>query len=99
MYQNVSRLENSSMKSDHRPFKETQIFDWDTEPKEERPSEFHTTGFSTASGYYHSMSDARPRARPRRSSRFGIAPLIVGLLAAIALGSIGVEWLAHLLRG
>ena len=79
-------------------FKETQFFDWDTEPKEERPSEFHTTGFSTASGYYHSLGDATVAPRPRRSRSNGHAPLIIGLLAVIAVGTVAVYWLAHWLR-
>ena len=79
-------------------FKETQFFDWDTEPKEERPSEFHTTGFSTASGYYHSLGDAAVAPRPRRSRSSGHATLIVGLLAVIAIGTVAVYWLARWLR-
>lgn len=79
-------------------FKETQFFDWDTEPKEERPSEFHTTGFSTASGYYHSLSDAAAAPRPRRSRSNGRTTLIIGLLAVIAVGTIAVYWLARWLH-
>ena len=80
-------------------FKETQFFDWDTEPKEERPSEFHTTGFSTASGYYHSLGDSAAAPRPRRSSRSsGNTTLIIGLLAVIAVGTVAVYWLAQWLR-
>ena len=80
-------------------FKETQFFDWDTEPKEERPSEFPTTGFSTASGYYHSLGDAAVTPRTRRPrSNGGHAPLIIGLLAVIAVGTVAVYWLAHWLR-
>ena len=80
-------------------FKDTQFFDWDTEPKEERPSEFHSTGFSTASGYYHSLGDATVAPRPRRSrSDGGHAPLIIGLLTVIAVGTVAVYWLAHWLR-
>jgi hypothetical protein len=76
-------------------FKETQFFDWNTEPKEERPSEFHTTGFSTASGYYHSLGDA---AVPRRSRSKGHTTWIIGLLAVIAVGMVAVYSLAHWLR-
>jgi len=80
-------------------FKETQFFDWDTEPKEERPSEFQPTGFSTASGYYHALGDSAAAPRLRRSSRpNGNTTLIIGLLAVIAAGTVAVHWLAQWLR-
>ena len=38
-------------------FKDTQIFDWESEPHDERPSEFaQSTGYSVLSGY-HVMPD------------------------------------------
>jgi len=88
------------MQTRPRAFKETQLFDWETEPKEERPSEFQSTGFSNVSGYSHAVGDARramPRGRARRRGSFGT--LIVSLLAVIGVGTIGVHWLAQLLHG
>jgi hypothetical protein len=87
------------MKKHDLAFKETQFFEWDSEPKAERPSEFHTTGFSTASGYYHSLGEPGRTAPARRSHRSGSAMLILGLMAAIGLGTLGVLWLAQVLRG
>jgi len=84
------------MKRTPQAFKETQLFDWDSEPQSERPSEFHSTGFSTASGYYHSLGDGSARAKVKRKGRYG--PLTAGLLVIICVGWAGVEFLAHLLR-
>lgn len=80
-------------------FKDTQVFDWDSEPKDERPSEFHTTGFSTASGYYHALEDTGRTAPIRNSHRNAKAILLLGLATAIGIGSVGLLWLAQLLRG
>ena len=83
----------------NRPaFKETQMFEWDSEPKNERPSEFHTTGFSTASGYYHSLSGPSRTAPTRRSDRSSTAMLVLSLMAVIGIGTLGVLWLAQVLR-
>lgn len=87
------------MKKHDLAFKETQFFEWDSEPKTERPSEFHTTGFSTASGYYHPLSQPGRTARARRSPRRGSVMLVLGLMAVIGLGTVGVIWLAQMLRG
>lgn len=84
------------MKRTQPAFKETQLFDWDSEPQSERPSEFHSTGFSTASGYYHSLGEGSTRAKAKRKSSYG--PLIAGLLVFVGVGWAGVEFLAHLLR-
>ena len=53
-------------------FKTTQVFDWEAEPKDERPSEFvPSTGFSSLSGYYSMPPDARVMRHNRRSSGGG----------------------------
>jgi hypothetical protein len=86
------------MKRDPFAFKETQLFDWDTEPKQERPSEFQSTGFSTASGYHHSLGEAC--ARPARRHRSGsVARLALALVFAIGVGSAGLVWVVHLVKG
>jgi hypothetical protein len=87
------------MKKHDLTFKETQFFEWDSEPKAERPSEFHTTGFSTASGYYHTLGGPGRTAPARQSHRSGAAILFLGIMAAIGLGTAGVVWLAQVLRG
>ena len=88
------------MKKKNFAFKNTEFFEWDSEPKTERPSEFHTTGFSTASGYYHTLSEPSHRTAPARNSRrSGAVMLILGLLVAIGLGTAGIIWLTRMLHG
>lgn len=79
-------------------FKETQIFGWDQEPKEDRPSEFiPSTGYSSLSGYYSMPDSAGVAVRGRRRGRFN--GLIVASLAVVGLGAAGLIGLLHLLRG
>jgi hypothetical protein len=79
-----------------RPFKESQVFDWGAEPKDERPSEFvPSTGYSALSGYY-AMPDVRG-ARPRQ--RRGISGLLIATAIVVATGTAGLLGLLHLLRG
>lgn len=76
-------------------FKDTQVFDWDAEPKDERPSEFvPTTGYSSLSGY-HTLTEAGPyRRRPSRGMPvLAVAVIVVGLGAAALFGFL------HLLKG
>ena len=96
---NVSIFDNSAMSKNHPDFKTTQIFDWDSEPKDERPSEFHSTGFSTASGYYHSLDGLERTAPARKPRGNAITILLLGLVTAIGIGTVGVLWLAQFLRG
>lgn len=95
----ASATDNPVMKKNSLAFKETQLFEWDSEPKDERPSEFHTTGFSSASGYYHSLGGPVRAAPARQSSLSGKAMLLLGLTAALGVGAVAVLWLAQLLRG
>jgi len=87
------------MSKKRHDFKTTQIFDWESEPKSERPSEFHTTGFSTASGFYHSLDGPERTAPARKPQRNALAILLLGLATAIGVGTVGVLWLAQFLRG
>lgn len=71
--------------SKHSDFKPSQLFGWESEPVDERPSEFMSTGYSSLSGY-HGISDA-PRLRTRSSSRFGFKSMLVfGTLMIVAGG-------------
>ncbi|MEP6873985.1 MAG: hypothetical protein ABI887_06435 [Burkholderiales bacterium] len=87
------------MKRNDFAFKNTEFFEWDSEPKTERPSEFHTTGFSTASGYYHTLSEPSHRTTAREPQRRGTVMLILGLMIAIGFGAAGVIWLTRMLHG
>jgi hypothetical protein len=78
-------------------FKESQLFSWDTEPVDERPSEFmHSTGYASLSGY-HSGIEA-PRRAARRSRRFGLASVLVFALIVVAAGGWAIAQIAPMLR-
>ena len=76
--------------------KPTQIYDWDAEPVDERPSEFTVySDFSAASGFHMaSKSTKRSWAQPR----FGFALLLVAALGVLALGALGIAKLVPMLR-
>lgn len=78
-----------------RPFKDTQVFDWEVEPHDERPSEFaQSTGYSALSGFY-----VAPIASSRKRGNGGsvLAMLAGGLV--VALGAAAMFGFVHLLRG
>lgn len=80
-----------------RPYKDTQVYDWDAEPKDERPSEFiPSTGFSSLSGYYAMPPDAR--VYRRRGSR-GPGLALLGAALVVVLGLVGLFGLVHLIKG
>jgi hypothetical protein len=77
--------------------KPSQIYSWDEEPVDERPSEFSsTTGYSILSGY-HPMNE--PARTPRSRSRFGFKAMLVFCAVILALGVIALMKIAPLLRG
>lgn len=87
-----ARRNNCAMK-----IKPTQIYSWDEEPVDERPSEFSsTTGHSLLSGY---QSAIEPVRRSPRRSRFGFKTVLVFCVGLFALGATALVKLAPLLRG
>jgi hypothetical protein len=81
-----------------KAFKESQLYSWDAEPVDERPSEFmHSTGYATLSGY-HSNLDITPRRAPARRSHFGLIGVLVFALIVIAVGGWAIVTFAPLLR-
>ncbi|MEP7099118.1 MAG: hypothetical protein ABI781_01325 [Burkholderiales bacterium] len=76
--------------------KPSQIYSWDEEPVDERPSEFSsTTGHSLLSGYHPINEPARTlRAR----SRFGFKTMLVFCAVILALGVVVLMKIAPLLR-
>ena len=70
-------------------FKETSLFDWESEPAEERPSEFAA---STLSPY----APLPPRRRKPPSRLLSVA--FVASIAALGLGGALLVGLVHLLR-
>jgi hypothetical protein len=86
------------MKEHHSAFKDTQVFGWESEPKDERPSEVvHSTGFSALSGYY-AMPDSRGAAS-RRPKHHGFNLVLLAGAAIVGLGVVALYGMVHLLRG
>lgn len=87
------------MSRSNRPFKDTQVFSWDAEPKDERPSEFvPSTGYSALSGYYAMPDSTIERARRRSSTGSGLTVLLAGALV-IGLGVAALLGFLHVVRG
>lgn len=77
-------------------FKNTQVFGWEAEPKDERPSEFvPSTGFSSLSGYYSMPPDASVMRRRRTATRGG-GGTVLWLSAALVIALGAVAMLAFL---
>ena len=77
---------------DIRRFRGVTVFDWDSEPSTERPSEFFETCMT---------GDAWEQARGGRSTRRegGFGALWMGLGVVAATAAAGLFGLAHFLRG
>lgn len=86
----------------HLPdFKPTQVFDWASEPADERPTGFgHSTGFST--GYslsnFAGLHEPPPSARRRREHRRGLAKLLVSAVLVLGASTTALITMAHYLR-
>jgi hypothetical protein len=91
-------LDTSGM-SRHQPeFKSTQIFDWASEPSDERPTDFgRSTGFSTLNGYLVEPP-SRAMARRRRDYRAGVAKLLVASAVILGISIVAMYEMARYLR-
>lgn len=90
-------MSSRHQRADKRPFKETQVFGWDAEPHDERPSEFvPSTGYSSLSGYY-SMPETR--GGPARRSGGGFKWILIAGAVFVALGTTALLGFLHLIRG
>lgn len=78
-----------------RDFKATQVFGWENEPADERPSDFVTTGYST--GYGTGYGALAEPARPRRR-RGGLTTLLF-TAAVLGSGVFGMLMMVRSLRG
>lgn len=80
-------------------FKSTQVFDWASEPADERPTDFgRSTGYSALSGF-GALHEARtPSARRRQQHRNGLIKL--ALTGAIFLGMsvVGMTYMVRFLQ-
>jgi len=76
--------------------KSTHIYDWDSEPVDERPSEFmSSSGYSSVTGFYSTASSARQA--PRRAG-FGFGAVLLVALAVLALGAFVLARISTLLH-
>ncbi len=74
-------------------YKDTQVFDWQVEPHDERPSAFsQTTGYSLLSGYH--VEPVRETRQRQRS----VAPVLVAAGLVVALGAGAMVGLVRLLH-
>ena len=82
--------------NNRRMIKQTQIYGWDEEPADERPSEFmHSTTHAGLSGF-HPMND--PMRRRRSNGRFGFKSLLAFCAVVLALGVVCLMKVAPLLH-
>lgn len=78
-------------------FKDTQVFDWELEPKNERPTDFgHSTGFSTfsSSGYEGRHTAIRRRHEPGG----GFAKLVVACALLLGVCTVAIMEIPRYLR-
>ncbi len=67
-------------------FKPTQVFDWSTEPADERPTDFgRTSGYSTLSGF-GSLPQVSGYAHRRQQQRQGMGTFKLVAVACLVLG-------------
>jgi hypothetical protein len=80
------------------PFKSTQVFDWASEPADERPTDFgHSSGFSALSGYA-ALQPAPSSVRRRRQQRAGFVKLATVCLVTLSLGGGALVLMGRLLQ-
>ena len=79
-------------------FKSTQVFDWESEPADERPTDFgQSTNFSALSGY-STLSEPRPVSRRQREHRLGLMKLAGVGVVILSVCMVVVSQMAHLLH-
>ncbi len=76
-----------------RKFKGVTVIDWDTEPAEERPSQF-----ADSTLYADLLGAPATRGRGKRQ-RGGLGAAWLALAIVLGVGTIGMMGLVHLLRG
>ena len=77
--------------------KPTQIFKWEDEPAEERPSEFRSTSTHATLSGYHPLND--PLRARHAAPRVGFKSLLAVCGVLLALGAYALSRLAPLLHG
>lgn len=83
----------------HQPdFKPTQVFDWASEPADERPTDFgRSTGYSSLSGF-STLQEVPLSARRRQQQRRGLFKLAFSASLVLGLSVTALVTMVHLLR-
>jgi hypothetical protein len=82
------------------PIKKTQVFDWETEPSDERPSEFvQSTGYSVLSGFHAAPPSEASARRVHRARKGGINLLVIVGGVIVGMGALALIGFIHLMRG
>jgi hypothetical protein len=87
------------MSRHQQDFKSTQVFDWASEPSDERPTDFgRTTGFSALSGFQSLHEASSPSVRRHQVQRSGFLRLAASAALILCMSSIGLMVMANYLR-
>lgn len=82
----------------HPDFKPTQVFDWASEPADERPTDFgRSTGFSTVSGFA-TLHEVPASARRRAQQRRGMLRFVFSTTLVLGLSVSALLTMVHYLR-
>lgn len=81
-------------------FKPTQIFDWDNEPADERPTEFgRSTGYSSLSGFGSLQQVSGSAHRRRQPQSASMAKLMVVTCLVLGLSVSALYTMVLYIRG
>jgi hypothetical protein len=95
----AARSDNRGMSRHQQEFKSTQIFDWASEPADERPTDFaRSTGFSALSGFQNLHEAPTPSMRRRQEHRGGMLKLAASAALILGMSGVGLLVMANMLR-
>ena len=83
--------------NDFMKIKPTQIYDWESEPVDERPSEFMNSRSHASTSGFQSTGSLPRRAPRRRHHPLRFTTLVTAMIAVVALGSVVVGRLLTML--
>jgi hypothetical protein len=87
-------------------FKDTQVFDWELEPQQERKTDFgHSTGFGHSTSFstfspsgYHPHEGRHTSIRHREQPGGGFAKLVVACALLLGVCTVAIMEIPHYLR-
>lgn len=87
------------MSRHQQEFKSTQIFDWASEPSDERPTDFgRSTGFSALSGFQSLHEASSPSVRRHQAHRSGMLKLAASAALILGMSTVGLMVMASFLH-